>query len=47
VSLADYVLDMVGVRGLEHAGAVGEFVALMAFGALCYWLLRVSKQKHA
>lgn len=47
ISLADYLLDMVGVHGLESAGMVGNFVALVAFGFLCAWLLRVAKQKTA
>jgi uncharacterized oligopeptide transporter (OPT) family protein len=47
VSLADYLLDMVGVHGLESAGMIGNFVALVAFGFLCAWLLRVAKAKTA
>ena len=46
ISLADWVLDSVGVRGFEHAGMAAEFIALAAFGALCVWLLQVAKQKE-
>lgn len=45
ISLADWILDSVGVRGFEHNGMIAEFIALAAFGFLCAWLLRVAKQK--
>ncbi len=46
VSMADWILDTVGIRGFETApDHIGEFVALAAFGFLCFWLVRVGKQK--
>ena len=45
ISLADWILDSVGVRGFEQNGMIAEFIALAAFGFLCTWLLRVAKQK--
>lgn len=45
VSLADHILDTVGVRGFEHMGMVSDVIALVAFGCLGYWLMRTAKQK--
>jgi len=45
VSVANWILDAVGIRGWEHLGATADFISIVAFSALCWTLVRAARQK--
>lgn len=45
ISLIQYLLDGVGIHGWEHLGGVADFIGLVAFGALCFLLVRAAREK--
>jgi hypothetical protein len=45
VSVANWILDGVGIRGWEHLGATADIIAVIAFAVLCWTLVRTARQK--
>jgi putative OPT family oligopeptide transporter len=45
ISSIQYVLDLVGIHGWEHLGAVADLIGLIAFAGLCYLLVRTGLKK--
>ena len=47
VSMADWILDSIGVRGFEHLGGVSDVIAIAMFAVLCFLLVRAARKKLA
>jgi hypothetical protein len=45
VSVANWILDSVGIHGWEHLGPVANFIGIAAFAVLCWSLVRAARQK--
>jgi putative OPT family oligopeptide transporter len=45
VSVAEYLLDAVGIHGWEHLGAGADLIGALMFGLLCLLLFRTSMKK--
>jgi len=45
VSVANWILDSVGIRGWEHLGATADIIGVAAFAVLCWTLVRSARQK--
>ena len=47
LSYADWILNLVGVRGWEHLGTTSDLIAIIMFAVLCFFLFRAGRQKMA
>jgi len=45
VSVANWILDLVGVHGWEHLGSTANIIAVVAFALLCATLIKTARQK--
>ncbi len=45
VSIAEYLLDAVGVHGWEHMGAGADLIGALMFAGLCFLLVRTALKK--
>jgi putative OPT family oligopeptide transporter len=45
VSLIQYVIDSVRVKGWEHLGGWADLIGIVAFAVLCFLLLRAARQR--
>jgi len=45
VSVANWILDLVGVHGWEHLGSTANIIAVIAFALLCATLIKTARQK--
>jgi len=45
ISLIQYIINSVGVKGWEHLGGWADLIGLAAFAVLCFLLLRAARQR--
>jgi len=45
ISLIQYVINSVGVKGWEHLGGWADLIGLAAFAVLCFLLLKAARQR--
>jgi hypothetical protein len=45
VSMAERILDAVGVRGWERFGGVADLIGVAMFAVLCFTLVRAARKK--
>jgi len=45
VSVANWILDLVGIHGWEHLGSTANIIAVVAFALLCATLIKTARQK--
>ena len=46
-SMANDILDTVGVHGWERLGATADLIGLVMFAILCFFLMRAARKKLA
>jgi putative OPT family oligopeptide transporter len=44
-SMANDILDAVGIKGFEHLGHTADLIGIAMFAVLCFFLLRAAKEK--